>query len=113
MKGSNLGEFEELVLLVVVALFEDPYSVSIAKEINRVTSRKIVHSVVHTVLHRLVKKGLVQSKMVEGTKKRGGRRKRIYSITASGMAALQTMKTHRDTFWNMISPSKIAETYGR
>ena len=34
MKGTNLGEFEELVLLTVAALMEEAYSVAICDELS-------------------------------------------------------------------------------
>ena len=113
MKGTNLGEFEELVLLTVVAKPEDAYSVAIAKEINRVAKRKVVHSVVHAALDRLGKKGFVKSAMGAATEARGGRRKRMYTITALGMRALQMVKSQRDQLWDMISPAQIAKAYGK
>ena len=113
MKGTNLGEFEELVLLIVIAKPEDAYSVAIAKEINQVARRKVVHSVVHASLSRLAKKGFVKSAMGAATDERGGRRKRMYTITAAGMRALQTVKSQRDQLWDMITPAQIANAYGR
>ncbi len=113
MKGTNLGEFEELVLLVVIGNPDTAYSVAIAKEINRVTNRKAVHSVVHASLTRLEKKGFVKSKMGEASESRGGRRKRMYSITASGMRVLQAIKSQRDQLWSMVSPIQISNAYGQ
>ncbi len=103
MKGTNLGEFEELVLLIVVAKPEEAYSVAIAKELERITGRKVVHSVVHASLSRLLKKGLVDSKMGAATAERGGRRKRMYTISADGRKALEMAKSHRDVLWAMIN----------
>ncbi len=109
MKGTNLGEFEELVLLIVVAKPEEAYSVAIAKEMERVTGRKVVHSVVHASLSRLLKKGLVDSEMGEATAERGGRRKRMYSISNAGMKALELAKSHRDELWTMINAKSLAK----
>ena len=36
MKGTNLGEFEELVLLTIAALVNDAYSVAICDELKKV-----------------------------------------------------------------------------
>ncbi len=41
MKGTYLGEFEEIVLLAVCVLGEDAYGVSITNEINGQTSRTV------------------------------------------------------------------------
>ena len=111
MKGTNLGEFEELVLLIVVARPDDAYSVAIAKEMNQITNRKIVHSVVHASLSRLERKGFVESEMGLATAERGGRRKRMFNISKSGMRALETAKTQRDQLWSMITSAKVSEIY--
>ncbi|MEM9329598.1 MAG: PadR family transcriptional regulator, partial [Bacteroidota bacterium] len=48
---------------------------------------------IHSVLRRLEKKGYVQSVMGGATPNRGGRRKRFFTLTASGRTALDdTMK---------------------
>lgn len=109
MKGTNLGEFEELVLLIVMSNPDMAYSVGIAKEMTRITNRKTVHSVVHASLSRLEKKGLVNSKMGEGTKERGGRRKRMYMVSASGVKALESAKSYRDELWGMIHANRLAK----
>ena len=110
MKGTNLGEFEELVLLIVMASPDEAYSVAIAKEMDRITNRKIVHSVVHASLSRLEKKGLVDSRMGEGTRERGGRRKRMFTISQSGIRAIETAKSYRDELWGMITAHSMAKS---
>src|SRR5688572_32494419 len=81
MKGTNLGEFEELVLLTVAALLEDAYSVAICDELTNNTGRTVKLGVVHAVLNRLEEKGLVKSRLGEATNVRGGKRKRFYTVT--------------------------------
>jgi PadR family transcriptional regulator, regulatory protein PadR len=102
MKGTNLGEFEELVLLTIAALVNDAYSVAICDELEKNTGRSAKLGVVHSVLNRLEDKGLVKSKLGEATNARGGKRKRYYTITSSGKAALIKAKELRDQLWSMI-----------
>jgi DNA-binding PadR family transcriptional regulator len=102
MKGTNLGEFEELVLLTIAALMSDAYSVAICDELQKSTGRSAKLGVVHAVLNRLEEKGLVKSKLGEATSTRGGKRKRFYSITNGGKAALIKSKELRDELWNKI-----------
>lgn len=102
MKGSNLGEFEELVLLTIAALINHAYSVGICDELERQTKRSVKLGVVHAVLNRLEEKGLVKSKLGEATQTRGGKRKRYYTITNAGKSALFKSKEVRDNLWNMI-----------
>ena len=102
MKGTNLGEFEELVLLTIAALVNDAYSVAICDELEKHTGRSAKLGVVHAVLNRMEEKGLVKSKLGEATSVRGGKRKRYYSITNAGKAALIKAKDVRDQLWNQI-----------
>jgi DNA-binding PadR family transcriptional regulator len=102
MKGTYLGEFEEIVLLAVCVLGEDAYGVSITDEINSQTSRSVHLSGVHTALYRLEEKGLVGSSLGGATQSRGGRRKRLFRATALGKQALQEARQLRNQFWNRI-----------
>ena len=102
MKGTNIGEFEELVLLTIAALVNDAYSVAISDELEKRTKRSAKLGVVHAVLNRLEEKGLVKSKLGEATSTRGGKRKRFYNITNTGKAALIKSKELRDELWSVI-----------
>lgn len=63
MKGTLLGEFEELVLLTIAALVNDAYSVGICDELAKHTGRAVKLGVVHAVLNRLERKGYVTSRL--------------------------------------------------
>ncbi|HEY9044798.1 MAG TPA: PadR family transcriptional regulator [Ohtaekwangia sp.] len=102
MKGTNLGEFEELVLLTIAALVQDAYSVAICDELEKSTGRAAKLGVVHAVLNRLEEKGYVKSKLGEATNTRGGKRKRYYTVTSGGKAALIKAKEVRDQLWERI-----------
>lgn len=102
MKGTNLGEFEELVLLTIAALVSEAYSVSICDELAKTSGRPAKLGVVHAVLNRLEEKGLVKSKLGEATSMRGGKRKRYYQVTNAGKSALLKTKEVRDALWTRI-----------
>jgi PadR family transcriptional regulator PadR len=102
MKKEYLGEFEELVLTMVGILQEEAYGNAIVNEIHTRIGRKVNLSAVHVTLYRLEDKGLVKSHMGGSTKARGGRRKRIFSITNAGLAMLNRMKEVRLDLWNLI-----------
>lgn len=102
MKGTNLGEFEELVLLTIASLVNDAYSVAICDELEKYTGRSAKLGVVHAVLNRLEEKGFTKSKLGEATNTRGGKRKRYYSVTNAGKAALIKSKELRDQLWSNI-----------
>ena len=103
MKGTQLGEFEELVLLVVGVLFPEAYGLSIREEIISQTKRKVAIGAVHSALSRLEEKGFLKSDLAEGTHERGGRRKRIFSITANGTTAIEKNHALRNSLFDQIS----------
>ncbi len=108
MGKEYLGEFEELILTMVAALQEDAYGAAISEEIEMKLKRDVNLSAVHVTLYRLEDKGYIKSALGGGTKERGGRRKRIFSITSAGMSMLRTMKESRLDLWKMVPQLKIS-----
>jgi PadR family transcriptional regulator PadR len=102
MKGTYLGELEELVLLTVGILYPDAYGVGVMDELEKQANRSLNISAVHSVLTRLEEKGLLKSKMSEPTEERGGRRKRIFVLTAAGKRALEEAHEMRTQLYNQI-----------
>ena len=102
MKGTNLGEFEELVMLTVGALYPEAYGVSIKAEIRLQTGRKVTLSTVHASLNRLQDKGYLESTFGNATSERGGKRKRLFTITSNGERALLHARQWREKLWNSI-----------
>lgn len=109
MKGTHLGEFEELVLLTVCVLYEEAYGVAIMEAIKAQAGRSVSISAVHSALHRLERKGFLDSEMGGATKERGGRRKRYFSITNAGKEALIDTRHLRNKMWQMIPKSLLPE----
>lgn len=102
MKGTYLGEFEELVLLTTGVLYDEAYGVAIKKEIQGQTGRKVTLSAVHSALHRLEDKGFLKSRLGGATKERGGKSKRFFAITAYGKKSLEEARGMRDSLWSQI-----------
>jgi PadR family transcriptional regulator, regulatory protein PadR len=102
MKGSSLGEFEELVLLSVGILFDDAYGLAILDELQKQTGRDIMISSVHKALVRLEEKGYLKSRMGGATTTRGGREKRLYTLTHAGTSVLAEMRELRNNMWKQI-----------
>ena len=102
MKGTNLGEFEELVLLVVGVLFDEAYGVAIQQELEDRCGRAATLSTIHVALHRLEEKGYLESRFDGATNERGGRRKLLFRVTRSGQQALANAKEMRNGLWKAI-----------
>jgi DNA-binding PadR family transcriptional regulator len=107
MSKEYLGEFEELVLTMVAVLQEDAYGNAIVNEIKTRLGRDSNLSAVHVTLYRLEDKGYVKSSMGGSTNTRGGRRKRIFTITNAGLALLRSMKEARIDLWKMVPQLKF------
>lgn len=102
MSRTYLGEFEELVLLTVAILNGVAYGLNIAEELKQRTDRSINLSGVHVALYRLEEKGFVKSELGGATPARGGRRKRLFSITAYGKRTLDELRQVRNGLWEAI-----------
>lgn len=102
MKGTHLGEFEELVLLTVAVLYDEAYGVAVQQEIKERSGRQVSISTIHSTLHRLQKKGFVDSRYDGATPKRGGRRKLLFRVTMAGEKAIQTNRELRNKLWQDI-----------
>ena len=107
MAKEYLGEFEEMILTMVAALQDDAYGAAISDEIASRFKREVNLSAVHVTLYRLEDKGYVKSRMGGGTSERGGRRKRIFSVTSAGLAMLRAMKETRLELWKMVPQLKM------
>ena len=83
-----LGEFEQVVLLVILRLTDDAYGVTIRSEIEKCTGRDPAPGALYTTLDRLEEKGLVRSQMGDPTPERGGRAKRYFTVSAKGLKAV-------------------------
>ena len=99
MKVTQLGEFEELVLLTIAFLYDEAYSVAVMEELSRGVDRPMALGVVHRTMQRLEEKDLVNSRFGEATQERGGRRKRLLTVTAAGESALTEARRIRNELW--------------
>ncbi|MEQ9422946.1 MAG: helix-turn-helix transcriptional regulator [Cyclobacteriaceae bacterium] len=106
MKGSRIGEFEEMILLVIAYLGE-AYGNEIVVQLKEKASRKVSLSTVHITLYRLEDKGLLNSRWGEAQEVRGGRRKRYFLLTASGMRELRAIQQTRLKFWSLVPELSI------
>lgn len=102
MKEKTLGEFEELVLLMVAALHDQAYGVSILENLEEKLNKKVNISAIHVALKRLENKGFVQSSYGGITSERGGRRKKFYTITVSGKKVLDQQYELRTAIYQQI-----------
>jgi len=115
MKQYSLGEFEELVLLMVAALHDEAYGVAILENLEKELSKSLNISAVHVALKRMENKGFVKSRFGGITEDRGGRRKKFYVITALGKKMLDEQHELRTTIYKRIPMRSILReiSFGR
>jgi DNA-binding PadR family transcriptional regulator len=84
-----LGEFEQLVLLAIMRLAADANGVSIARELEAQAGRAVSRSSLYTTLDRLEQKQIVRWRVAVGGEERGRLPRRVYSLTARGLASIR------------------------
>ena len=102
MGKTYIGELEELVLLLIVMLQEEAYGLAIRKALKQHADRTVTIGAVHGTVNRLEKKGFIESYLGGATELRGGRRKRLFTITASGKRVLQKSRDVKVALWQQI-----------
>ena len=86
---GHAGEFEILVMLAVRRLGHEAYGVTIRGELDGETSRAPTLGTIYKTLARLEAKGYLTARTSEPTAERGGRRKKLYELSASGLAVVR------------------------
>jgi DNA-binding PadR family transcriptional regulator len=102
VKGEHLGEFEEFTLLAVRALGDQTYAVPIQQYVEKVTARPISVGSIYAALARLEEKGFLHSTMSEAEARRGGKSKRVYTVTPNGLRTARDLHRVRERIWNAI-----------
>ena len=99
MGHTYLGEFEQIVLLAVWRLGDEAYGMRIRQEIQERLERDVTIGAVYVTLERLAQKGCLRTRTGEPTAQRGGRAKRFYIITATGITALEEARQQLTRMW--------------
>lgn len=89
-------------MLTVGTLYPEAYGVSVKNEIKNQTGRNATLSTTHVTLSRLEEKGFLESHLGDATGERGGKRKRLFTITASGVRVLEDARNWREKLWSAI-----------
>ena len=111
MKGTYLGELEELILLVVANLREEAYGLQIRNYIREHCQRSVSISTVHSTIHRLEEKGFLRSMYdTSHSSERGGRPKLIFSLTSTGKVTIKAARELRNGLWDTMPTLSIVKT---
>lgn len=105
MGRTGLGEFEHRVLLTILRLGGESYSVPIVAEMEGRTGREVATSAVYISLRRLERKGMLTSRLETPEDSGGPYPRRYFALTD---AALEPLKEARQAFlslWDGLEPA--------
>ena len=102
MARKGLGELEQQVLLALLRLGGEAYSVPLVVEMEERSGREVSQSAVFIVLRRLEEKGLVGSRMEGAEETVSGRARRYFKLEPEGLARLKEARRLLERFWDGI-----------
>ena len=94
---------EEFVLLAVWRLQLDAYTLNNRERISEITLVEWSLGSIFTPLERLTRRRLLTSILSGSTPERGGRKKRIYSLTSDGKKALIRIRRVEKAMWSGLT----------
>lgn len=97
-----LSRHEELILLAVWRLQDDAYGATIRTLLEETTGEHWSIAGVYGPLKRLAGAGLVSTRTGLPTPERGGKSKRYYRLTQSGVAALNHARVVHERMWRNL-----------
>lgn len=109
MAKQNLGELEHQVLLAILQLGGEAYSVPLVVELEERTGREVAQAAVFVVLRRLEQKGLLKSRLDDRAVEETGRVRRYFRITAAGMRQLKHSRRTLMRLWEGLE-AKLDQT---
>lgn len=89
MPRQALGEVEHLTLLAILRLGEGAYGAAIIDALEERTGRAVSQAAAYIALKRLEDKGLLRSRRESGDARRGGRPRRVFALTPTGLERLR------------------------
>lgn len=84
-----MGKFELAVMAAVITLRDNAYGRSLKAELEKKSGKEVAPAQVYVALARLEQQGFVKSETGDPTPVRGGRSKRFYRITSTGLRAFK------------------------
>ena len=102
--ARTLGEFEQLVLLTILRLGREAYSVSIVAELEDRTERDVATAAVYVALRRLEKKGLLTSRLESPDESGEAHPRRYFALTEAALEPLKAARRSMLSLWDGLEP---------
>ena len=107
----TLGTLELAALLAVARLADEAYGLAVRQDLGHRAGRDYSVGAIYTTLQRLETKGLLTSRASEPLPVRGGRSRRLFSVTGAGAQAIRDAQQHTVAMWaGMGSPIRTLPT---
>jgi DNA-binding PadR family transcriptional regulator len=97
---ARLNPLDLLALIAVARLADRAYGVIVHEDIETMAARRVSLAGVYSALDRLERTGLVRPSYSEPRPERGGRARRVYTLTAAGRAAVRRERALADRMWD-------------
>lgn len=92
-------------MLAVAGLGSEAYGVAVQQLLEKEMRREVAMGAVYAALERMERKGFLSSTLGDATAARGGKRKRLFAITALGQRTLRDVRRTREALWSAASAS--------
>lgn len=102
MTRRLLTDFEIMILLAILRVGDDAYGVTIAREIEQTAGRSVQLPAIYVALDRLEQQGLVRSWLGDTTPQRGGRAKKHFALTRTGLGSVQDTRNALTALWTEL-----------
>ena len=102
MARETLGDFEHQILLAVLRLGGEAYSVPVVLELEERTGREIAQAAVFIVLRRLENKGLLESRMDDSGNSDTGRTRRYFALTPLAIKRMRDSRKVLVRLWEGV-----------
>jgi len=102
MSKATLGEFEQQVLIAILRLGSESYSVPIVLELEERAERQVAPAAVYIALRRLENKGLVSSRLDTAAPDEGGRPRRYFRLEPEAVERLRASRRVLERLWDGV-----------
>lgn len=113
MGRKGLGEFEHRVLLAILRLGRESYSVPIVAALEARTGRDVSTSAVYIALRRLEAKRLLTSRLEPPEQSGEPYPRRYFALTEAAMEPLREARQAFLSLWDGVEPALDTGTPGR
>jgi DNA-binding PadR family transcriptional regulator len=96
---NEISKLDENVLLMILSLKDNAYIVTIKTRLEKFLNKNISFGTLFLSLKRLARDGYIITRIGEAASKQGGRAKKYYRLTRSGVLKLEELQRLHTLMW--------------